>query len=468
MSRIAAISVAALLLCLPAGIFSSDTTSSGTPVDDGILGCTPGYDPEILSLVDVPADQGGYLSLTFKGVVYDAPGSPKPICEYRIYRWTDAETDYSTVPDDSGIDLPDAAAGGGAADMLGCVKNWYQVAIIPGEYQDTYTVTVETLQDLTPCRGIAGWSKFMVRAIQCEFKSYWDSQPDSAQSIDNLPPAPPRNFWGREYRPDVLKLIWDPNTEPDLWHYRIYRGTTPDFVPDPAHPWAWATVPWTYDDEWYPGAELYYKIAAVDIHCNISDYTLLIPGDVVATELQESSVSLRDGAIEVLWRLSAIDDGAAFSVLRTVDGAPLTPMDPAGLAGEGLSWRYLDGDCRPGTVYRYRVDVCSGGTTRTLFETEPVGIPAAALTLAQNRPNPFNPSTLIEYTLPAASPVVLEIYDGAGRRIARIEDGMRPAGAHTVQWDGTNDTGTPVCSGVYFYRLSTGKQTLTRKMILLR
>jgi flagellar hook assembly protein FlgD len=103
-----------------------------------------------------------------------------------------------------------------------------------------------------------------------------------------------------------------------------------------------------------------------------------------------------------------------------------------------------------------------------IFETDQVRTPAAGLTLYQNRPNPFNPATEISYYLPSAGRVVIEIFDVAGRRVRMLVNGPQHAGRYSVEWTGQDNSGRRVASGIYFCRLSAGKETLTRKMVLMR
>ena len=84
-------------------------------------------------------------------------------------------------------------------------------------------------------------------------------------------------------------------------------------------------------------------------------------------------------------------------------------------------------------------------------------------TLSQNYPNPFNPATKIEYSVPEKSRVTLEVYDVLGRRVATLVDGLAQAGSYSVEFDATK-----LASGVYFYRLSSPHQILSRKMLLLK
>jgi hypothetical protein len=88
--------------------------------------------------------------------------------------------------------------------------------------------------------------------------------------------------------------------------------------------------------------------------------------------------------------------------------------------------------------------------------------------LEQNAPNPFNPSTTIEYGVPAGGGrVTIEIFDVAGRRVRTLLDEPRPGGTWRVTWDGTTDAGTHVSSGVYFYRLRAAGFESTRRMTLV-
>lgn len=95
--------------------------------------------------------------------------------------------------------------------------------------------------------------------------------------------------------------------------------------------------------------------------------------------------------------------------------------------------------------------------------------PGARNTLWQNEPNPFNPSTQIAFTLAREEPVTLTVLDVAGRRVRLLAEGPLAAGVvHRRRWDGRDDGGRPVASGVYFYRLETPSFSQTRKMVLVR
>lgn len=90
------------------------------------------------------------------------------------------------------------------------------------------------------------------------------------------------------------------------------------------------------------------------------------------------------------------------------------------------------------------------------------------LALRQNAPNPFNPSTSIEFELPASGSIALRVFDLRGRLIRVLAEGDYAAGVHRVSWNGLDAMGQSVASGTYFYELRTSERLLIRKMGLLK
>jgi hypothetical protein len=107
------------------------------------------------------------------------------------------------------------------------------------------------------------------------------------------------------------------------------------------------------------------------------------------------------------------------------------------------------------------------GETYTIVERPSEGLPSS-FQLYQNIPNPFNPTTTIRFDLAEPSPVRLTVFNVVGQRIRVLWDGHKPAGKHSVQWDGKDDWGQDVGSGVYLYRLTMEGQTQVRRMFLVR
>jgi hypothetical protein len=107
------------------------------------------------------------------------------------------------------------------------------------------------------------------------------------------------------------------------------------------------------------------------------------------------------------------------------------------------------------------------------FDQVPYGVDEPAFhpdifSLTQNYPNPFNASTVIKFSLRHDGETTLSIFDLLGRRVKLLSSGMLVAGNHAFIWNGTDDAGMIVTSGVYFYRLDSAESSQTRRMVLLK
>jgi hypothetical protein len=92
----------------------------------------------------------------------------------------------------------------------------------------------------------------------------------------------------------------------------------------------------------------------------------------------------------------------------------------------------------------------------------------SAFTLEQNYPNPFNPSTTIRYTTQTEGPVEIKVFDLLGQQVATLVEEFQPAGTWAAVWDGRNDRGYPVASGLYSYRMKVNDIVVSRRMMLTR
>lgn len=88
--------------------------------------------------------------------------------------------------------------------------------------------------------------------------------------------------------------------------------------------------------------------------------------------------------------------------------------------------------------------------------------------LVGNYPNPFNPTTTIQYALPKGSKVELKIYNILGQVVRKLVDEEKPAGFHQTIWDGRDETGRPVSTGIYLYQIRAGDFVQTKKMQLVK
>jgi hypothetical protein len=96
-----------------------------------------------------------------------------------------------------------------------------------------------------------------------------------------------------------------------------------------------------------------------------------------------------------------------------------------------------------------------------------LGVPDV-FALHQNYPNPFNPVTTIRFDIPQESHVRMDVYNVLGQRVRTLMNGTMQPGFHAVSWDGTNDMGKPLASGMYIYRIQSSKFTSVKKLVLMK
>ena len=118
-------------------------------------------------------------------------------------------------------------------------------------------------------------------------------------------------------------------------------------------------------------------------------------------------------------------------------------------------------------VYGGRIDMGAYENQNVVVSTDEDLFPLNTK-LNQNYPNPFNPTTTINYSLKENSKVSLDIYNIKGQKVKQLISGQLSAGQHSVVWNGKDDNGKSVSSGIYFYKMKTGNYNETRKMLLLK
>ena len=160
-------------------------------------------------------------------------------------------------------------------------------------------------------------------------------------------------------------------------------------------------------------------------------------------------------------------------VANTSAPVVLDTWDTSALSGEGIEGAFgVYPFTASGHVYVSDIDnglFVFSVDDGTLPRTDARGaIPAPGISLEQNAPNPFNPETTIAFHLDRPAHAELRIFDTRGSLVRTLVSGALEAGAHRERWDGTDDRGHTVASGVYFYRLNALGERLTRRMLLLK
>jgi hypothetical protein len=197
---------------------------------------------------------------------------------------------------------------------------------------------------------------------------------------------------------------------------------------------------------------------------------VLIQQGPIATFLQAFAVRLEGiGAARLEWTVSG--DCENFRVSRSAEGGFFTRI--ASIAADPLqdAYSYTDNTILglSGSDVIYRLEAVFIDQSTEILAEQTVAVPRAELALHQNYPNPFNPGTVLSFILPERASVTLDIYDVSGRLVRRLVNGEEmAAGPREVFWDGANDAGRSVSSGVYYCRLTAGKVTVTRKLVLTR
>jgi hypothetical protein len=251
--------------------------------------------PTSAGIKDVAADQGGNVRLTWNASWMD--GDPDwGIGSYWIWRQSPASLAEAVVASGEGV-WADALEPGGAAKAVAAREGgtpgrifqrdaanatgyaWEFLDSQPADGSAKYSYVAPTASD--SITGHNPYTVFMVEAHSAlDARAFWQSAPDSAYSVDNLPPVAPAPFTG-QYSVGTAALHWGRNGEADLAGYRLYRGASLAFVPGPGN--LISAQPDTgYVDA--AGAPYVYKLTAIDIHGNESAIAVLVPAGALAVE----------------------------------------------------------------------------------------------------------------------------------------------------------------------------------------
>jgi predicted phage tail protein len=131
----------------------------------------------------------------------------------------------------------------------------------------------------------------------------------------------------------------------------------------------------------------------------------------------------------------------------------------------------------PGTQYYYRVRAVNASgesgnsniieVTMPVSSDDPNNVPVVT-ELIGCYPNPFNPSTTIKFSLDSPQHVMIQIFDISGRNVGNLVDDIRNKGTYTVSWNGTDNHGNSLASGVYLIQMKAGTYAVTRKVMMLK
>ncbi|UCG52646.1 MAG: T9SS type A sorting domain-containing protein, partial [Candidatus Latescibacterota bacterium] len=190
--------------------------------------------------------------------------------------------------------------------------------------------------------------------------------------------------------------------------------------------------------------------------------------DGVPVFISEFGATAREHGVDLSWAVMSDEKIWGFRIYRGVEHSGTSAdITPAGLVPPNAR-TYRDESVIGGRRYEYTLSVVLEDRSEIRSQTVTVRTKARRLTLLQNHPNPFNPSTTIAFSLNEKAETELAIYNIEGRLVRTLVDDTLDEGFKRITWDGKDAHGNHVSSGVYFYRLTAGNRTLTKKMVLLK
>ncbi|MGE5178804.1 MAG: FlgD immunoglobulin-like domain containing protein [Bacteroidota bacterium] len=233
-------------------------------------------EPTITGVRDFPGDQGGKVRITWTASYLD---SKLEISAYGIWHRVSQEAALTAEREGARLIRGKASDADARPGLYRASAGlyWEGVGSILARGYSSYTFVAPTFQDSTASAN--PYSVFMVDAHAVSVAEFWDSNPDSGYSVDNLAPAMPIALIGT-YDNGGTHLRWRANNEADLVGYRLYRGASADFVPGSGNLLA-APLDTACTDPELPG---YYKLSAVDEHGNESPFAFLAPGNVAKAD----------------------------------------------------------------------------------------------------------------------------------------------------------------------------------------
>jgi len=215
--------------------------------------------------------------------------------------------------------------------------------------------------------------------------------------------------------------------------------------------------------------DFYRHCFAIGQGMSAGTFSITAPVSVTLTNFEGA---VEDGDAVMRWTTGLEIGTEGFHLLRSDSEDGLydqvtDEMVPARGNVDGASYEYRDDSVRPNRRYFYKLQEVVQNDLGSVYGPYEVSY-KVSFGLEQNVPNPFNPTTTIRFSVASDTRVRLIVYDVAGRRVRTLVDENRKADVYKLVWDGHNDAGQPVATGVYFYRMTAGKFTQTRKMLLLK
>ncbi len=221
--------------------------------------------PQITSITDVGNDQGKQVRVSWRRCDYDQSGSPVTITEYGLWRRIDSYKRNGSP------EVIPSSGKGPIRDGKYPPGNWDFLKTVPARGESTYSTICPTLADSTVTDGMY-WSVFFVSAMTSDPLVYYDSDPDSGYSLDNLAPSTPKGLMASSGDTSI-DLLWNAIPDEDFRYYTLYRGTESGFTPDSSNLLG-TTIDTVFSDiKVYRDSTYYYVVSALDFAGNESEHS---------------------------------------------------------------------------------------------------------------------------------------------------------------------------------------------------
>ena len=239
----------------------------------------PNYRSTISSITDVNADEGGWVTVNVTKPLSDGTVVTPTTNGYSLWRKRVGGSMTSRLSDDLHV-LPTTMRQATIAKYSDFPPGqWDAVSYTPAIVAPSYSLLAPTHTDST-VQSTADDS-FLVVAHTTTASIFVVSPTAGGHSVDNLAPGAPQNFDGGYAGGTTVQLHWSPNSEADLWHYSVYKGTSSSFTPSAGNRIGQPTTASLQDDAYDPGVS-YYKLSATDRHGNESGFALLSPSQITS------------------------------------------------------------------------------------------------------------------------------------------------------------------------------------------
>jgi len=349
---------------------------------------------------------------------------------------------------------------------------WQTAGTVTADWSSGYSAIVSTSAD----SGLQGvpWYYFQVIAKSSDASTFWTSNIDSGYSQDNIPPVGISGEYISALGNGNIALTWSKDRiDPDLMGYQIYRSTASGFPLNESTKLALAFDSTFVDSVTNKGTGYYYRIAAVDVHGNMGTSSIELNETALSVELSSFTCSISNSNILLQWITETEKNSYGFEIERRTISSPQSAMSSwqkigfvqaSGASSSSHNYSYPDNSVTSGT-YAYRLkQVANDGSFKYSQELQATIEVPRTFTLSQNYPNPFNPTTTITFTLAQDGIATLKVYDVLGREVAMLVNEELQAG----QLHQATLNASKISSGIYFYRLESGNNSLIKKFVLMK